>query len=108
MKKTILVLAGFMIVATGPLFADGSTIDLTNTAVASVVTDSTLSDSTVGIDIKTNESSVSLTSTAVASGVHDSTLDSSTVGITIDDTGADAQGVSASAGAAGASASSGH
>jgi len=89
MKKTILILAGLMILSTGALLADGSTIDLTNTAVASEVKGSTLSDSTVGIDIKTNDSTVSLSNTAVASQVLDSTLVSSTVGITIDDTGSE-------------------
>ena len=93
MKNVIITLAGLMILGTSALVADGSTIDLTETAVASEVQDSTLVDSTVGIDIKTNDSTVSLTNTAVASTVHDSELANSTVGITIDDTGAEAEEV---------------
>ena len=88
MTRTILTLTGFMVLGTTALLADGSTINLSNTAVASEIKDSTLNNSTVGIDIKTNQSNVNLSNTAVASSVTgDSTLYNSNVGIKIDDEG---------------------
>ena len=88
MTRTILTLAGLMVLGTTGVMADGSSINLSNTAVASEIKDSKLNNSTVGIDIKTNQSSVNLSNTAVASSVTDkSELTNSNVGIKIDDEG---------------------
>ena len=91
MKRIIITLTGLMVLGTTGLLADGSTINLENTAVASEVTDSTLENSTVGIDISTNASTVNLSNTAVASVVRDSTLVNSNVGIKIDDNNEDVE-----------------
>ena len=89
MKQTILTLTGLMILGSTALLADGSTINLDNTAVASQVTDSELLNSTVGIDISTNTSNVNVSNTSVASEVKDSALVNSSVGIKIDDNNED-------------------
>ena len=91
MRRTIITLTGLMILGTTALLADGSTINLASTAVASEVTDSTLLNSTVGIDISTSASTVNLSNTAVASEVKDSILVNSNVGIKIDDNNEDVE-----------------
>ena len=104
MKRIIITLTGLMVLGTTGLLADGSSINLENTAVASEVTDSSLLNSTVGIDISTSASTVNLSNTAVASEVRDSTLVNSNVGIKIDDNNEDVEAeVAASAGGVSAS-----
>ena len=104
MKRAIITLTGLMVLGTTGLLADGSSINLENTAVASEVTDSSLANSTVGIDISTSTSTVNVSNTAVASTVHDSTLVNSNVGIKIDDNNEDVEAEIDAAAAASASA----
>ena len=84
MKKTILVLAGLMVVGTGALFADGSTVNVSKTKVNSNVNKSTLIGSKVGVAVKADKSRVSVYKTKVNSRVNKSTLRNSSVGVDID------------------------
>ena len=85
MKKTILTLAGIIALGTTTLMADGSNIQVNNNVMAMDLAEVTLHESTVGINVQTNESHVQASGNTMAVSMSDTVLEHSTVGINIVD-----------------------
>jgi len=85
MKNTILTLAGIIALGTTVLMADGSNIQVNNNVMAIALEDVTLDESTVGINVQTNDSEVQANGNTMAVSITDALLEHSTVGINIVD-----------------------
>jgi hypothetical protein len=86
MKNTILTLAGIIALGTTTLMADGSIVLVNDNVIAIAVANVELDDSTIGIDVQTNNSIVSASGNVMAIAVASSAItDESTVGVAVDD-----------------------
>ena len=87
MKRTILTLAGLMVLGTTGLMADGSTVNVNKTKVDSqVLNDSKiLKNSSVGIDVDAKQkSTVNINKTKVKANLYRAKVINSTVGIDVE------------------------
>ena len=86
MKNTILTLAGIIALGTTALMADGSNIQVNNNVMAIEMQDVEVYESTVGINVQTNDSEVQANGNTMAVSISNTLLEHSTVGINIVDT----------------------